>query len=162
MAYSLRALALSVLLVVPALFLAGCSAAPSQAGASRNAAQGGTAESPDKATSATVLASAPGAADQERAAAKKPGAEKPADPNRVMIDNFAFSPRTLTVATGTKVTWVNHDDVPHTATSTARLRVFDSRTLDTDDQFAHVFTTPGTYPYFCAVHPHMTGTIIVK
>jgi plastocyanin len=98
--------------------------------------------------------------------APRPGEDKaPApdsDPNRVVIDNFAFSPAALTVTTGTRVTWVNRDDVPHTATSTARPRLFDSRTLDTDERFSHVFTAPGTYEYFCAVHPHMTGRIVVK
>jgi plastocyanin len=83
-------------------------------------------------------------------------------PNQITIDNFRFSPRELTVTAGTKVTWVNNDDVPHTATSTAKPRSFDSRTLDTDGKFSHVFTTPGTYNYFCAVHPQMTGRIIVK
>jgi plastocyanin len=85
-----------------------------------------------------------------------------ADPNRVVIDNFAFNPTTLTVAAGTRVSWVNRDDVPHTATSTAKPRLFDSGALDTDAQFSHVFTTPGTYPYFCAVHPRMAGQIVVK
>jgi plastocyanin len=84
------------------------------------------------------------------------------DPHEVVIDNFAFSPSTLTVAAGTTVTWLNRDDVPHTATSTNRPRLFDSRTLDTDQRFSHVFTTPGTYEYFCAVHPHMIGRIVVK
>jgi plastocyanin len=83
-------------------------------------------------------------------------------PNQITIDNFRFSPREMTVTAGTKVTWVNNDDVPHTATSTAKPKSFDSRTLDTDGKFSHVFTTPGTYDYFCAVHPHMTGRIIVK
>jgi plastocyanin len=95
-----------------------------------------------------------------------PGATQPAEPLagevRVTIDNFAFAPRNLTVAAGTKVVWVNRDDVPHTATSTAKPRAFDSKALDTDDTFAHVFTAPGTYDYFCAVHPHMTGQVIVK
>ena len=87
----------------------------------------------------------------------------PAEPGtQVTIDNFRFSPAELTVTAGTKVTWVNRDDVPHTATSTARPRLFDSGTLDTDGQFTHVFTAPGTYDYFCAVHPHMTGQVIVK
>jgi plastocyanin len=81
---------------------------------------------------------------------------------RVVIDNFTFGPPTLTVPVGTKVTWVNRDDVPHTATSTAKPKRFDSGTLDTDGQFAQVFTAPGTYDYFCAVHPKMTGRIIVK
>jgi plastocyanin len=95
----------------------------------------------------------------------KGGASQPAEPaklNEVVIDNFAFSPRELTVAAGAKVTWVNRDDVPHTATSTARPRAFHSGTLDTDGRFTHVFKTPGTYEYFCVVHPRMTGKIIVK
>ena len=81
---------------------------------------------------------------------------------QIVIDNFTFDPATLTVPGGTKVTWVNHDDVPHTATSTAKPKTFASKTLDTDDKFSHVFTVSGTYEYFCAVHPKMTGKIIVK
>ena len=81
---------------------------------------------------------------------------------QIKIDNFTFDPPTLTIAAGTKVTWINRDDVPHTATSTAKPKSFDSGTLDTDQQFSHVFTKPGTYDYFCAVHPKMTGQIIVK
>jgi plastocyanin len=91
--------------------------------------------------------------------------EKPAAkavPNQVVIDNFAFQPATLTVKPGAKVTWVNRDDVPHTATSTAKRRKFHSGTLDTDETFSHVFKKPGVYKYFCAVHPKMTGQIIVK
>ena len=83
-------------------------------------------------------------------------------PYQVAIDNFAFKPAELNVAVGTKVTWLNRDDVPHTATSTAKPRAFDSHTLDTDDKFSHVFSKAGTYEYFCAVHPHMTGKVIVK
>jgi plastocyanin len=85
-----------------------------------------------------------------------------AAPVQVRIDNFTFAPAELTIPPGTKVTWVNHDDVPHTATSSAKPRRFDSGTLDTDEQFTHVFTSPGTYDYFCAVHKHMTARIIVK
>jgi plastocyanin len=81
---------------------------------------------------------------------------------QIVIDNFTFNPPTLTIASGTKVTWVNHDDVPHTATSTAKPRQFHSGTLDTDEKYSFVFTAPGTYDYFCAVHPKMTGQIIVK
>jgi plastocyanin len=80
----------------------------------------------------------------------------------VVIDNFTFDPPKLTIAAGTKVTWVNHDDVPHTATSSVKPRAFDSGTLDTDQKFSFVFSTPGTYDYFCAVHPKMTAQIIVK
>jgi plastocyanin len=85
-----------------------------------------------------------------------------ASPNQIVIDNFAFRPSTLTVKAGTKVTWVNRDDVPHTATSSVKPRAFDSGTLDTDDKFSHVFAKPGTYDYFCALHPRMTGRVVVK
>jgi plastocyanin len=90
------------------------------------------------------------------------GSDSSTTPNQVTIDNFAFNPKTLTVPVGTKVTWINRDDVPHTATSAAEPRLFDSKALDTDEKFSFVFTTPGTYRYFCAVHPHMTGEIVVK
>jgi plastocyanin len=80
----------------------------------------------------------------------------------IKIDSFAFSPAKLTIAAGTRVTWINQDDVPHTATSVHRPRAFDSKTLDTGDKFTFQFTKPGTYDYFCAVHPHMTGQVIVK
>ena len=96
------------------------------------------------------------------------GSDKPGEPQsaevmkQIVIDNFTFDPPTLTIPVGTKVTWVNHDDVPHTATSTAKPKRFESGTLDTDEKFSHVFTAPGTYEYFCAVHPKMTGRIIVK
>jgi plastocyanin len=80
----------------------------------------------------------------------------------ITIDNFTYEPPALTVAPGTKVTWVNRDDVPHTVTSTAQPRRFDSGTLDTDQRFSHVFTDPGTYEYFCAVHPKMTARVTVK
>jgi plastocyanin len=80
----------------------------------------------------------------------------------VVIDNFAYSPREITVAVGTRVSWVNHDDSPHTVTSTAKPKAFDSGAMDTDAAFAFVFAAPGTYEYFCAVHPRMTGKVIVK
>jgi plastocyanin len=85
-----------------------------------------------------------------------------APPTQVVIDNFTYAPASLTVAVGTKVTWVNHDDVPHTVTSPSKPRILDSPTLDTDDQYSFEFKTAGTYDYFCAVHPKMTGQIIVK
>ena len=94
----------------------------------------------------------------------QPSGPRPAPVPRyqVVIDNFTFSPPSLTVPVGATVNWVNHDDVPHTATSTAKPKLFDSGALDTDDRFAHTFTEPGTYPYYCAVHPRMTGEIVVK
>lgn len=79
---------------------------------------------------------------------------------RVLIDNFSFSPPAVTVPVGAAVIWTNRDDVPHTVTSTSH--AFGSPALDTDDTFSIRFDRPGTYPYYCAVHPHMTGQIIVK
>lgn len=83
-------------------------------------------------------------------------------PARIVIDNFTFDPPTLTVPAGTEVTWINRDDVPHTATSSTKPRHFDSGALDSDERFSHVFNAPGVYDYFCAVHPKMIGQIIVK
>ena len=83
-------------------------------------------------------------------------------PAKVTIDNFSFKPNQLTVAVGTSVTWVNHDDVPHTATSHDNPATFDSKTLDTDQSYSFTFTKPGVYNYYCKVHNHMTGTITVK
>ncbi len=79
----------------------------------------------------------------------------------VSIDNFTFAPQQLTVKAGTTVTWTNKDDIPHgiAATGNAFNR---SKALDTDDSYSFTFTTPGTYQYFCYIHPHMTGTIVVE
>ena len=79
----------------------------------------------------------------------------------VSIDNFTFNPPTLTVKAGTTVTWTNKDDIPHgiAATGNAFKR---SNALDTDDSYSFTFTTPGTFQYFCYIHPHMTGTIVVE
>jgi plastocyanin len=77
----------------------------------------------------------------------------------VAIGNFTFDPAKLSVPAGTAVTWVNHDDIPHTATNAANL--FGSPVLDTDDRFTFRFDRPGTYSYFCKLHPHMSGTIEV-
>jgi amicyanin len=79
---------------------------------------------------------------------------------KVTIDNFTFDPPKLTVKAGTTVTWVNRDDIPHTVASSTR--VFKSKALDTDNSFTFTFTTPGSYAYFCSLHPHMTGTIVVE
>jgi plastocyanin len=78
----------------------------------------------------------------------------------IVIDNFSFTPRELTVAPGVTVTWVNQDDVPHTVVSTEKK--FRSMALDTGDRFSFTFTDAGAYPYFCSVHPMMTGKVIVK
>lgn len=83
-----------------------------------------------------------------------------ADANDIVIQNFAFEPSTLTVKVGTKVTWANRDDEPHTVTATDKR--FNSKTLDNGDQFSMEFKEPGTYKYYCALHPKMTGQVIVK
>jgi plastocyanin len=85
-----------------------------------------------------------------------------AAPNAVTIANFAFSPTPLTVAPGTKITWTNTDEEPHTVVSADAGATFKSPALDTDDKFSFTFGKPGTYKYFCSVHPRMVGTIIVK
>jgi plastocyanin len=81
-------------------------------------------------------------------------------PDQVVVENFSFQPGTLTVKAGTTVTWVNHDDEPHTVNENNK--TFKSGTLDTDAKFSYKFTSPGTYAYFCSLHPRMTGQIIVK
>ena len=78
----------------------------------------------------------------------------------VVIDNFSFSPATLTVPAGTTVVWTNKDDIPHTVVSMDGL--FKSKVLDTGDRFSFTFAKPGQFGYFCSLHPHMTGTILVK
>jgi plastocyanin len=84
----------------------------------------------------------------------------PAVDEKVQIDQYAFLPQRITVKPGTTVTWINDDDDSHTVTSSAKL--FKSRPLDTGDKFSFTFTTPGAYAYFCSLHPHMTGTIVVE
>ncbi|HEU4358589.1 MAG TPA: cupredoxin family copper-binding protein [Xanthobacteraceae bacterium] len=84
----------------------------------------------------------------------------PAADAGVQIDQFAFLPQRITVKPGTTVTWTNDDDDSHTVASSAKL--FKSGPLDTGDKFSFTFTTPGTYAYFCSVHPQMTGTIVVE
>jgi plastocyanin len=83
-----------------------------------------------------------------------------ASPATVDIDNFAFTPRALTVTAGTTVTWKNEDDSPHRIGD--KNGTFKSAALDTDDTFSHTFTVPGEYAYICTIHPYMAGTIIVK
>jgi plastocyanin len=78
----------------------------------------------------------------------------------VKIDNFTFAPQRIVVQAGTTVTWTNADDAPHTVVSTTKL--FKSSAFDTEDKFSFTFATPGTYEYFCSLHPHMTGTVVVE
>jgi plastocyanin len=86
--------------------------------------------------------------------------ETKAAPNTITIDNFTFTPKDLTVAVGTTVTWANHDDIPHNVVD--KNKTFRSKALDTDDSFSYTFAAAGTFDYFCGLHPHMTGQVIVK
>jgi plastocyanin len=99
---------------------------------------------------ATSVVAAPAFADVAKPAAT------------VVIDNFSFSPAQLSVAAGSTVTWENHDDIPHTIVNDATPRDFKSPPVDSGEKFSQTFVKPGTYRYFCSLHPHMTGTIIVK
>jgi len=87
-------------------------------------------------------------------------AQQKADTTEVKIDNFSFGPGTLTVPVGTTVTWTNRDDIPHTVVSTDG--AFKSKVLDTDEKFSFTFGKAGTFPYFCSIHPKMTGKVIVQ
>jgi len=78
----------------------------------------------------------------------------------VRVDNFTFGPDTLTVPVNSTVTWVNKDDLPHTIASTDG--VFKSKALDTEDKYSYTFSKPGTYAYFCSIHPKMVGKIVVQ
>jgi plastocyanin len=78
---------------------------------------------------------------------------------KVTIDNFSFGPD-LKITSGTTVTWTNHDDVPHVVASDAK--IFKSQPLDTDDHFSYTFTKPGTYVYYCMIHPRMIAKIVVQ
>src|SRR5205814_8632628 len=79
----------------------------------------------------------------------------------VSIDNFSFSPTPITVPVGTTLTWTNRDDIPHTVVSDDQQQ-FKSKALDTDEKFSHTFAQPGTYSYFCSIHPKMVAKVIVE
>ncbi len=81
-------------------------------------------------------------------------------PNEIFIQGMAFVPSTITVTTGTTVTWSNRDAVNHTVTSDTGL--FDSGQIPKDGTYTHTFTTAGTFPYHCTIHPTMTGTVVVQ
>jgi len=87
-------------------------------------------------------------------------AAAPAKVQKVAIDNFAFSPQVIVVAPGTTVTWTNADEDPHTVV--ANDKSFHSAAMDTDESYSFTFTKAGEYAYFCSLHPHMTGKIVVK
>ncbi len=167
--------AASALLAAP---LAGCSAGSrAQAGDGRREA--GEVQRPASETpkTETPKAEAPKTETMktEKPATKNVSPQSPSDSTqtaagaggsahateaRVIIENFAFSPASLTVAAGTKVTWVNRDTDPHTATDTGKR--FNSGALDTDEEFSFVFRDKGDYEYYCTLHPHMKGRVTVR
>ncbi|HEY2753216.1 cupredoxin family copper-binding protein [Phenylobacterium sp.] len=106
---------------------------------------------------AYLIRRTPMAAVAALAAASLGGAAKA--PSVVTIGNFTFAAPVVTVPVGATVTWVNGDDVPHTVVATDKS--FRSKVLDTDDRFSFTFTRAGSYDYFCSIHPHMTGKVVV-
>jgi len=80
--------------------------------------------------------------------------------SEVKIDNFSFGPNVMTVPSGTTITWTNRDDIPHTVVSSDG--AFKSKVLDTDEKFSFTFSQPGTYEYYCSIHPKMTGKVVVR
>ncbi|MFL6550035.1 MAG: cupredoxin family copper-binding protein [Povalibacter sp.] len=84
------------------------------------------------------------------------------DPLQVKIGNFSFLPATITVPVGAHLVWINQDDVPHVVVGTDANSPIKSPALDTDDRYEVTLTHPGTYAYFCSLHPHMVGTVIVR
>ena len=93
--------------------------------------------------------------------AGKEGAEDGAKKNQIVIKDFHFTPETLTVKSGETITWINRDEEPHTVVSVEK-QFKKSSALDTDQEFTITAGAPGTYTYYCTIHPKMTGTIVVE
>ena len=93
--------------------------------------------------------------------AEKEGAGDGANKNQIVIKDFHFTPETLTVKSGDKITWINRDEEPHTVVSVEK-QFKKSGPLDTDEVFTITAGAPGTYTYYCSIHPKMTGTIVVE
>jgi plastocyanin len=110
--------------------------------------------------SAAILATALALSAGTGSNAAMSSGDKPASGAEVKIDNFSFGPASVTVPAGTTITWTNHDDVPHVVASDDK--IFKSKALDTDDRFSFTFIKPGTYEYFCAIHPKMTAKVVVQ
>jgi plastocyanin len=113
---------------------------------------------------ATLSGEAPAFEAASHEAMTRNGADRKAlvlAPNEIGIDNFDFTPKVLTVKAGTKVTWINKDDVPHLIVSTQN-KFHASNVLDTDQRYSATLTTPGTYDYFCSLHPKMQGKVVVE
>jgi plastocyanin len=154
-----RKMPLIAMIGLLSLFLTSCTQS--------NGTEYGQGNNPESQASATPTASPnpnTGMSNMNMPAKPTPAAPKDmqagAAANQVVIENFSFAPGTLTVKAGTLVTWVNHDDEPHTVNENEKR--FKSGTLDTDAKFSYKFTSPGNYSYFCSLHPRMTGQIIVK
>ena len=114
---------------------------------------------------ASVLASAVCFSADRLSSAEASPAHSPTpthEPRKITIGNFTFAPTTLEVPVGTALTWVNEDDVPHVVVGTDAGSPLKSPALDTDDRYSVVLDKPGTYHYFCSLHPQMIGTVIVK
>jgi len=95
-----------------------------------------------------------------RSSSATAAAQQNAGETSVKIDNFTFSPASLTIHAGETVRWTNHDDLPHNVVSEDKS--FKSKTLDTDENFSFTFSKPGTYTYYCSIHPRMTGKVVVQ
>jgi plastocyanin len=87
-----------------------------------------------------------------------PAEDKPSA--EIKIDNFVFSPNTITIPAGAAIRWTNRDDIPHNVV--ADDKSFKSKVLDTDETFSYTFVKPGTYTYFCSIHPKMTARVVVQ
>lgn len=94
------------------------------------------------------------------AALAAPQAGREANSPLVHIDNFTFSPQEITISRGGTITWVNDDDIPHALAESNK--AFRSKAMDTEEEFSFTFNKPGTYEYFCSLHPHMQGKVIVR
>jgi plastocyanin len=138
----------TVLLVGLGIMLAGCQSAEKAAG---NLVGKMTGSHKDSAMHDKEMQSAPPQANVDATGESEV---------QIVIENFVFSPAEVTVTPGTKVTWINKDEAPHTATSIDKK--FNSGGLDTDDKFSFVFNDKGDYPYFCTLHPQMKATIKVQ
>ena len=136
-----RKIQLAAAIIIPGIILAGCQAPAKQT---------------DPSNSGVVSQANSASANKTQPNADQPAANEV----QIEIENFVFKPAEITVAPGTKVTWINKDEAPHTATSTEQK--FNSGGLDTDDKFSFVFNEKGDYPYFCTLHPHMKALIKVK
>ena len=92
---------------------------------------------------------------------RAPAADQPSTATEIKIDNFSFTPQTITVPVGSQITWTNQDDIPHTVVSDDKT-TFKSQALDTDEKYSFTFTKAGTYTYFCSIHPKMTAKVVVQ